>query len=110
MVLLQRLAKETAYDVEFKWLEQGDIEMWDTVTSDVEESDGVHPTEIPVSNPNIFSPDDIVEIPSTGELVLVEEVTNEATIRALQLPVDGLILHLQTLMRTQPFTELAMHS
>lgn len=30
VVLLQRLAKETAYDVEFKWLEQGDIEMWDT--------------------------------------------------------------------------------
>lgn len=77
VVLLQRLAKETAYDVEFKWLEQGDIEMWATVTSDVEESnDGDHPTKIPVSNPNIFSPDDIVEIPSTGELVLVKGVTN----------------------------------
>lgn len=83
VVLLQRLAKETAYDVEFKWLEQGDIEMWDTVTSAVAESSGSHPTEIPVSNPDIFSPDDIVEIPSTGELVLVKGVTNEGSNKSI---------------------------
>lgn len=70
VVLLQRLAKETANDVVFKWLEQGDIETWDTVTTAALAAD----TTIAVGNPNIFNTGYVVEVPVTGEIMLVTEV------------------------------------
>ena len=78
-VLLKNINSQKATNPKFEWLESELAARWDTVNN----SGGYLSTDtsIVVSNGTYFSPNDVVKVPRTGEVILVTAVaTNTLTV------------------------------